>query len=57
MSLGARKPNKLNVLGSKKAKVPKQDTNNWSRSPMPEEGEPIICIWTSLAMVTQGLGL
>ena len=44
MSLGARKPNKLNVLGSKKAKVPKQDTNNWSRSPMPEEGEPIICI-------------
>jgi len=34
------KPSNLKVLGSNKAKGPKQDSQNRLRSPMPEVGEP-----------------
>ena len=34
------KPNNLKVFGCKKTEEPKQDSQNWLRSPMSEGGEP-----------------
>jgi hypothetical protein len=34
------KPNNLIVFGSNKARGPKQDSQNWLWSPIPEGGEP-----------------
>jgi hypothetical protein len=39
-SKNIRKPNNLKVIWGKKTKGPQQDSQNGSRSPMPEGGEP-----------------